>query len=290
MPDPRIVSYTDVLGHDIQWSTPPQRIVSLSPNITEILFALEAGEAVVGVTRFCNYPPQVDQLPKVGGVVDPSLEAILELNPDLVLATRGNPLEFIESLVELGIPVFALETRGTIEQLIVSVREIGAVTGRNREAAVLIQDLQEQWRVVLRVTRDLPPESRPRVYYGELDGAFWTAGPGSYIHSLIEDAGAENVAWQAPSAWCALSLEVIVAGDPEVYLGTYAGPDTPEARTAAEAEVRTFLQTHPVWSQTTLGRNPRIFMVQEDRLLRPGPRVFAVLRELARFLHPDLRI
>lgn len=330
--------FNDVLGHSVEWARPPERIVSLSPNVTEILFAIECGEHVVGVTRFCNHPPETSGLPRVGGVVDPSLEAVIELSPELVLATRGNSLEFIESLMELGIPVFALDSRGNLEQILIMIGEIGSVTGHSREAGALVRRLREKRMEVLRRTRDLPALARPRVYYGELEGSLWTAGPGSYIDALITDAGGWNVAAGAPRAWCAVSVESVVMQDPEVYLGTYgrggpgvgigvgetwdarevadsesialadtsdasapgpgagarparsdsAGPAASPAASPekAEAAVRDLLLLHPVWSETTLGKNPRVFLVDEDRLLRPGPRVFDVLEEFSRFLHP----
>ena len=115
-----------------------------------------------------------------------------------------------------------------------------------------------------------------------MEGPLWTAGPGSSIHNLIEDAGGENVAAGAPSAWCALSLEAVIAGDPQVYLGA-----VPETGAAAEARIREFLRRDPAWSATSLGRDPRILLIDEDRLMRPGPRLFDVLEELSRFLHPE---
>jgi iron complex transport system substrate-binding protein len=286
-------TFDDVLGHRVEWSTPPARIISLSPNLTEILFAIGCDSSVVGVTRFCDYPREVEALPDVGGIVDPSLEAVLALNPDLVLATRGNPLELMESLIKLGIPVYALETTGDLAQILNVIREIGEVTGHPREAEALARNLEEKRSAVVAKTSGIEIDLRPRVYYGELEGALWTAGPGSFIHNLIEDAGGRNVAGRAPAPWCALSLEAIVAEDPQVYLGVYAGAGDPgdsqrlaAAPGVAAAEVRQFLKGHPVWRGTSLGRDPRIFLVEEDRLLRPGPRTFDVLGELARFLHP----
>ena len=288
-------TFDDVLGHRIEWSLPPARIISLSPNLTEILFAIGCDSRVVGVTRFCDYPREVEALPDVGGIVDPSLEALLALDPDLVLATRGNPLELMESLIKLHIPVYALETTGDLAQILNVIREIGAVTGHLPEAEALARSLEEKRSAVVGETSRIEIDLRPRVYYGELEGALWTAGPGSFIHNLIEDAGGRNVAGRAPAPWCALSLEAIVGEDPQVYLGVYAGADDPgdslqlaAAPGVAAVEVRQFLKGHPVWRGTSLGRDPRIFLVAEDRLLRPGPRTFDVLGELARFLHPGV--
>jgi iron complex transport system substrate-binding protein len=130
--------FRDDLGKTVTWELPPRRIVSLSPNLTEILFAIGADSTcVVGVTRFCDYPPAATRIARVGGIVDPSLEAIVALHPDLVLATRGNPLEFIESLRRLKIPVYALEDRGGLTQVFEVVRNVGRVTGRIGRAITL---------------------------------------------------------------------------------------------------------------------------------------------------------
>jgi iron complex transport system substrate-binding protein len=279
--------FQDVLGQRVAWERPPLRIVSLSPSLTEILFAIGCDSAVVGVTRFCNYPPKTRGVARIGGVVDASLEAILMLQPDLVLATRGNPREFMESLTGLGIQVYAVETRGELEQILRTIDEVGQVTGRAGAAAKLVGDLRGRLAGVLQRTADLPAEARPRVYLGELEGAHWTAGPGSYAHALIVAAGGTNVGGSAPAAWSPLSFEEIIACDPEVYMGTFGGDASVDERSARQ-RARDILRSDPGWKRTALGRKPRIFMVLEDRLQRPGPRVFDVLEEFARYLHPEL--
>ncbi len=280
--------YVDVLGHSLRWETAPRRIISLSPSITEILFAIGCDTSdVVGVTRFCNYPSQARVIARVGGIVDPSAEAILLLHPDLVLATRGNPLEFIETLVRLRIPVYAIEDRGDLSQVLRAILEVGLATGRAPSALGLVRELEARLGKVEEKVADLGVGERPRVYFGELEGALWTAGPGSYVDGLIRAAGGENIAARAPAAWCPLSLETVVAADPQVYLGTFLGPDTAEQRELAEQKVRRILSAQEGWRTTSLGMEPRIFLVHEDRLQRPGPRVFTVLEEFARFLHPE---
>jgi iron complex transport system substrate-binding protein len=277
--------FEDPLGHRIEWAMPPQRIISLSPSVTEILFAIGHDAAtIVGRTRFCDFPPAVAAIPQVGGVVDPSLEAILMLSPDLVLATRGNPIEFMESLVRLRVPVYAIETRGGLEHILQTIEEIGLVTGRDAVARAVATRLRARCAQITGRTDKLAAGERPRVYYGRIEGAHWTAGPGSYIDGLIRCAGGENLASVAQSAWSALSLEVILARDPKVYLGTFGS----EGREKAEQRALRVFGTQSGWRGTSLGRNPRIFLVHEDRLQRPGPRVIDVLEEFARFLHPGL--
>jgi len=284
-PDRAANVFTDPLGHRVEWRTPPGRIVSLSPSLTEILFAIgHDATTIVGRTRFCNYPTAVESIAKIGGIVDPSLEAILLLQPDLVLATRGNPLEFMESLARLGVPVYAVETDGGLARVFASIAEVGALTGREEQAGALVAHLSERLGRVVERTAGLRATERPRVYYGEIEGAHWTAGPGSFIDDLIRLTGADNVASIAPAAWSALSLEVILARDPQVYLGILRDEDSARAYTRVVSD----LQSLAGWRDTSLGHTPRVFLVHEDRLQRPGPRLIDVLEELARFLHPEL--
>ncbi len=278
-------TFTDVLGHRITWERPPSRIVSLSPSLTEILFAVGAGSAVVGVTRYCDHPAAARGLPKVGGIIDISIEAVVGLDPDLVLATRGNPVEVMERLRGLGLNVYALETRGSLERIAAVVRELGCVVGRGGTADSLGAALEARIRRVREQTRGIPDSLRPRVLFGSLEGPIWTAGPGSYIHELIEAAGGSNIAADLPVAWGSLSLEVVVARDPQVLL-TWCAGDAGEVdlERCAEALLDQTASRRP-WSLLSFARNRRVFVVEESRLQRPGPRVIDVLEEFAEYLH-----
>ena len=278
-------SFEDILGQKVSWTKRPERIVSLSPSITEVLFAIGCDTTnVAGVTTFCNYPPEVNCITRVGGIVDPSLEAIMSVSPDLVLVTRGNTREFMESLRSLDIPVFAIEGNGDLQEIIGTIDTIGDVVGRSREARFLTGELYARLNSVLEKTEGIKAAERPRVYFGELDGAHWTPGPGSFTHALIEAAGGANIGASAPAPWSPLSLEVIYEQDPEVMLGIFS--EGKEAST--REEIRRVLQNNEVWSQTSLGRNGRVYLILDDRIQRPGPRVFDVLEEVLIYLHPGI--
>lgn len=283
-PQARAEKFVDPLGHIVEWQDPPRRIASLSPSLTEILFAIGFdASTIVGRTRFCDYPPAALAIPQLGGIVDPSIESILVTWPDLVLVTRGNPVELMESCVRLELPLYAIETRGDLERVFATIEEVGAVTGRPEDARRVADELRLRLAAVEEKTRNLPADMRPRVFHGELGDPHWTAGPGSFVDAMITAAGGTNVAAKAPADWSALSLEAIVAEDPQVYLGCF-GPEgiEPARRTALE------ILRDPQWRGTSLGREPRLFLVDEDRISRPGPRVIDVLEEFARYLHPDL--
>ncbi len=120
----------DDLGHPFpRPARPPKRIVSMAPNVTEILFALGLGDRVAGVTRFCDYPPEARRLPRIGGLVDPNIEVVRSLDPDLVIAFRGNPLRLVERIRKLGLPVFVLDIGEGLEDLPRLISKIGLITG-----------------------------------------------------------------------------------------------------------------------------------------------------------------
>lgn len=277
----------DCLGHELAWTQPPRRIVSLSPNLTEILMAIGARDAIVGVTRFCDYPPAVQSLPRVGGILDPNLEVLSQLEPDLVLVTRGVPLETMATMEALGLGIYALESRGGLEAIRENILEIGTVTGRAAAASHLADSLWAALAEIRLRTGGLPPDQRPRVYYGDLDGAHWTTGPGTFIHDLIRVAGGRNVAADAPSGWVPLSLETLVRSDPQVYLGAYDAEQ--ETRDQAYERVRGALRSLPGWGDTSLGQqaSPRVWLVDLGELQRPGPRIIRVTEGFSRFLHPE---
>lgn len=281
--------FVDGLGDTLRWESPPRRIVSLSPNITETLFALgisgdSESQRIVGVTRFCDWPPEARGIARVGGIVDPSLEAIRSVEPDLVIVTRGNPKTFFEALDGLGIPMYALEANGGLSALLEAMRQLGHAVGRGEAADSLAADLRNRMEVLARQTREIPDEERPRVYYGSLESPLWTAGPGSMIDDLIHLAGGVNIAHEAPNPWSVLSLESIVAENPQIYLGTHPKDREEEAIRRASR----ILVEGPGWKDTEMGRATRICLIEEDILMRPGPRILLAAEQAARCFHPQL--
>ncbi|GAG52585.1 unnamed protein product, partial [marine sediment metagenome] len=207
----------DALGETVVLKGPASRIVSLAPGNTEILYAIGAGDRVVGVTDYCNYPPEATRTLKVGGFSNPSLEGIVALRPDLVLAARFNPLALLEGLRQLGIPVFALAP-GTMGEALQAVRQVGKLVGLAPSAARLEASLKARVQAVNSLVETIPMSARPRVLWGRLDAPMYTAGPGSFIGSLIRLAGGANIASDAASDWIQVGLETIVARNPEVII------------------------------------------------------------------------
>lgn len=266
---------TDMAGREVKIPAEPQRIVSLAPSITEILFALNLGDRVAGVTQFCNYPPEATEKPQVGGFSDVSIEKLLETQPDLVLAASIHMAQVLPELEKLGLPVLVIDARN-FPGVLDSIRLIGKVTGAEEAAEALTAQMQERADKVAQAVKGRP---RPRVYW-ELDSTLWTVGPGSFVQDLIERAGGENIAANAEMAWVQLTAEAIIAADPEViFLANHPWGESAET-----------VKARPGWEKISAVVNGRIVELtqeQGDIVSRPGPRVIDALEMIARALHPD---
>ncbi len=257
---------------------PPSRIVSLAPNVTEILFRLGLGDRVAADTRFCDYPPEAAAKPKVGGLVDLSYERIQAARPDLVIAFRGNPLRSVERLAKLGLPVFVLDIGRTLDALFPMIEAIGAVTGRVGEASALAAALRERAAGVR--ARVAGAARRPRAFVLLHGRSLWTCGRGSYLHDLLGVAGAVNAAGASDETWLFYGRERLLRDDPDVVLVL--------ARSAADFEdTKAWLRSDPGLAGLRAAREGRIYRLDEDRASRFGPRLLDTLDELASLLHPE---
>lgn len=270
----------DSRGKNIQLGAPAQRVVTLAPSNTEIMFAIGAGKQVVGRDMFSDYPPEAKNLPDIGGdYVAVDTETLLTLEPDLVLASELNPAEQIQGLEDLGLTVFVLGNPTDLEGMYVSLFTVGTLTGHEAEAAALTKTLQE--RVADLLARLGEVDSRPLVFY-ELDNtdpnAPWTSGPGTFMDTLIQMAGGANVGSVLKDAWAQISLEELIAQDPDIILlGDYMyGGVTPEEVAA-----------RPGWDALTAVQNQHIYTFDDNLVSRPGPRLVDGLEALARLLHPE---
>jgi iron complex transport system substrate-binding protein len=268
------ITVMDDVGNTVTLNSEPQRIISLAPANTEILYALGLGDRVVGVTEYCNYPPEAAEKPKVGGFSDVDLEQVVGLEPDLVLATSLHTSEVVPALQERGVPVFVVDPQ-TVLGVLETIRTIGHITGKDQAAGALTSQMQEGINAVQETIKDAP---RPRVFW-ELGPELYTAGPGSFLNDLIVMAGGENVAADAESPWPQLSLEAIVLKDPAIVVLA----DHNYGETAETVTLR------PGWGNITAVREGRIVELTDDDIFsRPGPRIVEGLEFLAQAFHPDL--
>lgn len=268
------ITVEDAVGNTVTIDAEPERIISLAPGHTETLYALGLGDRVVGVTEYCNYPPEATEKPMVGGFSNIDLEQVVGLEPDLVLATSMHVAETVPALQEHGVTVFVADPQ-TVLEVLETTRTIGQITGQDEAAKVLIARMQERIDAVQETIGDAP---RPKVFW-ELGPELYTAGPGSFLNDLILVAGGENVAADADSPWPQLSMEAIVLKDPDVVvLADHNYGETAE-----------MVKERPGWEDIAAVREGRIIEITNDDIVsRPGPRIVEGLEFLAQAFHPDL--
>ena len=274
------IEIVDGYGRGASIDIPVDRIVSLAPANTEILFAIGAGDKVVGRDEFSNYPEEAVEIPSVGGpYTDISTETILSLEPDLVIGSEITPPEQIQAFEEMGLTVFVLANPLDIKDIYNNIRLLSEFVGMEEEAEALIMDMQDRISEVEALVNSV--EERPLVFY-ELDGtdpnAPWTAGPGSYIDTLISMAGGINVGSEFDQPWVQLSAEEIIAQNPEVIL---LG-DSIFGVTVEDVISR------PGWDNLNAVLEDRVYPFNDDLVSRPGPRVVEGLEKLVRLIHPEL--
>ena len=278
------VRIEDGFGREVEVGFRPRRMISLAPSVTEILFRLRGEGQLVGNTKFCSYPPEARAIEKVGGMQQPSLEKMIQLQPDLVLGTVLSPLSLYERLEAAGIKAIAFR-HGDFDGVLDDIRSIGGITGKIGGALRLISSIEEKRREIEERLRSKANELRPRValLYGL--GGLYSAGEGSWAGDLIEQCHADNIAVSAPSTWPQLSLEGILAADPEVLI--LAVPSKDQGHRRAREEL-SGLREDEVWRNVSAVRNGRLEVIDSEMLEIPGPRMIDAFETLARVIHPEL--
>ncbi len=255
-----------------------KRIISLAPNITEILFALGLGERVIGVTQHCNYPAEALAKPRVGTYIDLNIEKILSLKPDLVVATAdGNEKGSVERLAAFKIPVLVINPKN-LNEVFEAVKTIGQVTLKENRAEKLIRSLKKR---ADRVIRACLPLSHPRVFLQINEYPLMTVGRDTFHNNLIKQAGGINISGEEAIKYPKYSLEQVLRSNPEVILIT-----TMERGSLAEQKKNRWRQ----WNQIFAVKQGRIHLLDSDLLDRPSPRLVDGLEALARAIHPELRM
>ena len=267
---------SDQLGRQLEVPNNPQRIVSLAPSISEIIFKLDQGDRLKGVTQFSNYPPQALQLPKVGSYVRLDLERIVALKPDLCLAIKdGNPKEIVDRLQSMQIPVYVVDPRdlATVIQTIVEIGSLVNASGIANNIADDMRNRLERIRTLVAKTA-----RRPRVFIQIGISPIIAAGSHTFLHDLITMAGAINVA-AGYSAYPRFSREQVLALSPDVIIITSM------ARQAVFQEVKAQWSR---WPDMPAARDQQIFLVDSDLFDRPSPRLLDGLEILVQLIHPQL--
>ncbi|MFP3855032.1 MAG: ABC transporter substrate-binding protein, partial [Anaerolineales bacterium] len=264
---------------EVELESIPERIVSMSPSNTEILFAIGAGDKIVGRDDFSDYPEEALEIPSIGSTYDElNTEAIVELEPDLVLAAGITPPEHVETLESVGLNVYVLGNPTDFEGLFENLRTAGQLTGHEEEAEALVADMQARFDDIVGKMEDVEPVS---VFY-EVDGTDptspWTTGSGTFQDLAIDLAGGENV-FSDIEGWGQVNLEEIVVRDPSVIVFA----DGPFVPTTVES-----LKERAGWGGISAVQNDQVYGMDTDLLDLPGPRLVEGLETMAQILHPEL--
>jgi iron complex transport system substrate-binding protein len=262
---------TDDLGRSVTVADHPHRLVCLMPSVVDDVYALGAGSDIVAVTDYTKYPPEAKAKPTVGLPLSPSLETIVSVHPDLVLASGDlNRSETVDQLQKLGIPVFTVTARG-IEGIYKSIASIGRALNREAEAARLVGALRERERAVRQRVASKPAVNvLMPIWYDPIV----TIGKNAYITNLIEVAGGHSVTSDIAEEWPQISLEAVLARAPEALLLVRGSKMSVEA-----------IRNRPGWLTMAAVRNNRIYYV-DDRIESPSPVAFDALEDLAKQFHP----
>jgi len=255
------------------------RIVSMAPNLTEILFALGLDDRIVGVSNFSNYPAAAVAKPRVGGVLNPDIESILALEPDLVVNIPGSASqEIVNRLAVLGVPTLVVSTV-TVEDTLDAVDILGERTGRRDEAAALVQKIRAGFDDV-RTRVESEPHKKTLFVIGH--NPLYVVGDNTFIDDLIEIAGGINIASDAMGPYPRIGLEDVIFRAPEIIIDSTLGTAFPEK------DVATRRRWWRQWDAIPAVATDRIYGLDTDVLLRPGPRMAEAARMVARAIHPDV--
>ena len=259
---------TDELGRSVKVPVHPERIVSLAPSITEVLFALGAGDRVAGVTSYCDYPPEATEKTRVGDTLKPSVEKIVALKADLVIVSTASQVEAsFRKLDELGIPVYVTNPR-SVDGVLASINSLGELVDAVDRAKQLSAELRGR---IAAVETRVANAKRPTVLVLLGTEPLITAGAGSFVTDLISRAGARSISSDDNADYPQYSIETVIAKQPEIILLQSGGT-----------------QLTPRLRQTPAGRSNRVYHIDDDLLLRPGPRIIDGLEQLAVKIHPEI--
>ncbi len=270
-------TFTDALGRSVTLKQRPERIVSLAPSLTEILYYLGLGDRVAGVTRFSYYPPEAAYKPKVGTYINLNVERIISLNPDLAIGTAdGNKPYIVKLLEQAGIPVYIVNPRN-VRDVIGTVAVLGRLCGVSKKAEDLANVLSRRIDRILDRTASL---RRPTVFLQINIKPIMTVNRNTFHHDVIRLAGGENMAKDAPYNYPRISIEEVIRKKPEIIIISSM------ERGGRFEQARKEWQKWPVIPAVM---DKRVYLVDSDLLDRPSPRIVNGLETMARLIHPEVK-
>ena len=264
---------TDEAGRNVRLPKEINRIVSLAPNLTEIIYAVGAGNRLVGNTEYCDYPVEAKSVAKIGDTMHPSIERIIALRPQVVLVSTASQLEaFTKQLSEQKIAVYVTNPR-SLDEVFQSITTVGNLVGGQARATALVAELRKRAEAVALATKQVKPIT---VFYQVAGEPLYTIGRDAYLTDLVRRAGGVSVTAEVPGAFPRYSNEAALAARPEAIILPSGG-----SMGSANSTVAPPLKNSPAVL------NNRVFKINDDHLSRPGPRLVDGLEEMAHALHPE---
>ncbi|MGI6226590.1 MAG: ABC transporter substrate-binding protein [Peptococcales bacterium] len=263
--------FVDSLERKVAINDSPGKVISLAPAITEILFALDQGDKVVGVTDYCDYPEEALNKPKIGDFENPNLELIVSAQPDIILVASGIQTDLISKFEELNIPVFCLDAR-TIDQILSNIKMVGQIMDAEEKALEITQTMEAK---IENIQEKVKNQENPLVFFEVWDSPLMSAGPGTFIDDMIALAGGINFAKDQKSEFPQINFETLVEANPDVYI-------------AIAHQKQDQIADRPNYEALKAVQNNRIYTVEDDLVTLPGPRIVNGLEEIAKAIHPEL--
>lgn len=253
----------------------PQRIISMAPSITEILYELEVEDRLVGATDYCNYPAEASQKTSVGGFSTPNLEVIASLNPDLIIAATYEA-EKVQQLSSMGVPVIIILAY-SLDDIINNIGIIGGLVNATAKATEVTSDLKNRMNAITSKTSTLNESDKIKCYFEVWETPI-VAGGGTFINDMIQKAGGVNIFADQTLEWPAVSNEVVISRNPEaIFITEHSAPWY--SMSVCE---------RTGYNAIDACKNNRIYVCNDDVYLRPGPRIIDALGEMTQYLHPNL--
>ncbi len=266
---------TDEIGRKVKISDPPKRIISLAPSITEILFALHLNEEIIGVTDYCDFPAAASNKPKVGGFINPSIEKIVSLKPDLIVGTRdGNLMETIHRLSDLGFSVYLINPK-SFNGIMKAIHHIGEMVGREEESRKIIGNMILKKEDIVTRTKSFP---RPKVFFQIGYAPIITVGKGTLADDLIRLAGGRSISENESLNYPLYSIETILSKAPEIII---------MSSMESKRDYLNLVKMWQHWKSIPAVKMNAIYVIDSNLVDRPTPRIVEGLEAMARMIHPE---
>jgi len=273
--------YVDDMDREIIIEKEVKRIISLAPGITEMIYALEAEDKLVGVSSAANYPEAALEKEAVGNISEPNIEKIVSLNPDIVLAESVTNKEVVRRLSDLGIKIVGFRPN-SIDETIKMIKDIALIISAQEKAEKITNEMEEEYQRIRKlVEKRLENVKRQRVFYEIWSDPLITAGKNTFLDSIIYQAGGYNVGRDAQGSWPQFNIESLIAADPEVYIASEHS--SPDGLTMEKLKQRKLMR------ETSAYKNGRLYLVNQDLVNRPSPRIVEGYKEFVHAIFPELK-